>query len=101
PRRFQEIELMAQIEARGRLVQHEQAGAMDGLAASELHQHASKMRTLLLAARERGDDALAKRREIDLRKRAGDERVAATAVARAHAHPVGDREWKGHGRMLR
>jgi len=41
------------------------------------------VRTLLLATRERGDYALAKRSEVDLGKRAGDERVGATAVAGA------------------
>ena len=57
---------MTQVEACGRLVEHQHAGPVHGFAAGELHQHAREMRALLLAARQRGDDALRKRREIDL-----------------------------------
>ena len=51
PRRGQQVELVAQVEARGRLVEHQHAGAVHGFAAGKLHQHAREMRALLLAAR--------------------------------------------------
>ena len=53
------VELMAQIEARGRLVEQQQAGTMGLLPARELHHHARKMRPALLAAGQGGDDAVA------------------------------------------
>ena len=88
---------MPQVEARGRLVEQQQARPVRGLAAGELHQHAGEMRALLLAARERGDDAVAERGEIDLgERRSARASIAAAAVARAHAHHLGDRERKRH-----
>ena len=68
---------MPQVEARGRLVEQQQAGAVRRLAAGELHQHAGEMRALLLAAGERRDDALAERAEVDLGERGLGQRVDA------------------------
>jgi len=59
---FDEVDLVAQIEARGRLVQQQQARPMLGLAAGELHQHAGEMGALLLAARQRRQLPLAETR---------------------------------------
>ena len=53
----QHVELVAQVETGGRLVEQQHAGAMLRLATGELDQHAGQMRALLLAARQRGDDA--------------------------------------------
>ena len=101
--RFQHVELMLQVEARGRLVEQQQARPVRGLAAGKLHQHAGEMRALLLAAGERRDDALAERREIDVGERALGKLVdrAAVAVARTHAHDFADRERKRHMGALR
>ena len=54
--RFQHVELMLQVEARGRLVEQQQARPVRVLAAGKLHQHAGEMRALLLAAGQRRDD---------------------------------------------
>ena len=50
-RGFDEVDLVTQIEARGRLVQQQEPRTVFGLAAGELHQHAGEMGALLLAAR--------------------------------------------------
>ena len=64
-----QVELVLQVEARGRLVEQQQARAVRGLAAGKLQQHAGEMRALLLAAGERGDDAVAESRELDIGER--------------------------------
>ena len=74
-RRLDHVELVAQVEARGRLVEQQHARSVRGLAAGELNQHAREMRALLLAARQRGDDAVAEAAEIDLGERRVDQRV--------------------------
>ena len=80
PRRLDEVDLMAQIEARGRLVQQQQARAMRGLAAGKLHQHAGKMRALLLAAGQRRELSLAEMRPVR---------------PRAARHRPGGARWRG------
>ena len=82
--RFEHVELMLQVEARGRLVEQQQARPVRGLAAGELHQHAGEMRALLLAARQRRDDAVAERREIDV----GERRSARSSIARPWRSPA-------------
>ena len=101
--RFQQVELMLQVEARGRLVEQQQAGAVRGLAAGKLHQHAREMRALLLAAGQRRDDAVMEGGEVDIRERGLGEIVdrAAVAVGGAHAHHFADGERKRHVRRLR
>ena len=72
---FHQVDLVPQVEARGRLVQQQQAGAVQRLAAGELHQHAGKMRALLLAAGQRRQ--LAGGGNLPARPRAAPRRPAA------------------------
>ena len=62
-RRFHQVDLVAHVEAGGRLVQQQQAGAVQLFAAGELHQHAGKMRALLL---DEPTSSLDMRHQIDL-----------------------------------
>ena len=61
---FHQIDLIAQVEARCRLVQQKYAGAMFSLAARELHQDTREMRALLFAAGQRRQLAMAERFEL-------------------------------------
>ena len=103
PCRLHQIDLVAHVEAGGRLVQQQQAGAVLLFAAGELHQHAGKMRALLLAAGERRQLPVAEMREPDLAQRRIDQllRGGAAGVARAHMDDFLDREREGDVDMLR
>ena len=77
PRALHQVDLMPQIEARGRLVQQQQAGTVHGLAAGQLHQHAGEMRALLFAAGQRRQFAVAETSESDLVQCGVDQRLRA------------------------
>ncbi len=83
---------MTDVEAGGRLIEQQDAGAVPALAATELNQHAREMHALLLAAGQGADDAAAEIREIDFGQRLLDHRIerAAAVVAGAHLHDLGD-----------
>ena len=101
--RIDHVELMAQVEARGRLVEQQHPRAVRRLSASKLNQHAGEMRALLLASRQRGDHAVVEIVEVDLIERSLDEIVdlAAATIAGAHAHDFRDGEGKRHADALR
>ncbi len=103
PRGLDQIDLMPQVEARGRLVQQQQAGAVQRLAAGELHQHAGEMRALLLAAGQRRQLPVTEMRQPDLVQRRIDQplRGGAAGIARAHVDDFLDREREGDVDVLR
>jgi len=102
-RGFHQLDLVPQIEARGWLVQQQQAGSVHGLAARELHQHAGKMRALLLAARQGRKLAMAETGQSGLLQRGLDQRLGggAAEVARAHMNDFVDRKREADTDVLR
>lgn len=96
-RGFDEVDLVAQVEARGRLVQQQKSRAVFGLAAGELHQHAGEMGSLLLAAGQCRQLPVSEMGEANLVQCGIDERarLARAAIACAHQHDLLDREGKG------
>ncbi|MFK4626255.1 hypothetical protein ABIF50_009561 [Bradyrhizobium diazoefficiens] len=96
-RGLDEVDLVAQIKARGWLVQQQKPRSMLGLAAGELHQHAGEMGALLLAARQRRQLPFAEMRQPHLVQRGIDEPacLARAAVACAHQHDLLDGEGEG------
>ena len=100
---FDQVDLVPQVEAGGRLVQQQQARAVQRLAAGELHQHAGKMRALLLAARQRRQLPVAEIFQSDFVQRRLDQRLrrGAAAFAGTHLHDLLDREREGDVDMLR
>src|SRR5882672_1851790 len=94
---------MAQIKVRGRLVEQEQPRTMVPLATAKLNEHAREVGAMLFAAGERGDDAISECGEANLGESRFDERLhrSVAGFAGAHAHNLGDREWKTDRDALR
>ena len=103
PRRLDEVDLMAHVEAGRRLIQQQQAWPMQRLAAGKLHQDAGQMRALLFAAGERRQLPVAEMRQSDLGERGIDQplRAGAAGIARAHMNDLLDRERESDADMLR
>ena len=102
-RGLHQVDLVAHVEAGGRLVQQQQAGPMPCLAAGQLHQHAGKMRPLLFAAGQRRQLPVAEISQADFVERRIDQPLRRDAAAVAGADPDDflDREREGDADMLR
>lgn len=96
------IDLVAQVEARGRLVEQQHAGTVIGFAAGQLNKNAREMRALLLAAGERRQFAVPERLQFEFGDGGVDQllRCGTRAIARAHEHDFLDGERKAHIDML-